>query len=159
MSSLPFSLNLAQIARWTWLRATESTNIAKFADDVAAPSRKTRRRLEAENLHGLDDEFLLDDIKRTLGHLQKNPVAHSTAKSTHHHGHRTSESAPRWRQIVRRCAAASPDCAVFRLSVFRTYRRNSPLNIVSLAWQRAPQDLHVELPATWSGFSGQREAR
>jgi hypothetical protein len=30
--------------------------------------------------------MLLDDISRALGHLQKNPVAHSTAKATHHHG-------------------------------------------------------------------------
>ena len=39
--------------------------------------------------HGVTHDMavmLLDDIMRALGHLEKNPVAHSTAKATHHHG-------------------------------------------------------------------------
>jgi glutamate decarboxylase len=39
--------------------------------------------------HGVTHDMatmLFDDIKRALAHLEKNPVAHSTARATHHHG-------------------------------------------------------------------------
>ena len=38
--------------------------------------------------HGVTHDMvtmLFDDIKRALAHLEKNPVAHSTARATHHH--------------------------------------------------------------------------
>jgi len=39
--------------------------------------------------HGVTHDMacmLIDDIGRALSHLQKNPITHSTARSTHHHG-------------------------------------------------------------------------
>jgi glutamate decarboxylase len=38
--------------------------------------------------HGVTHDMatmLLQDIRRALEHLHKNPIAHSTARATHHH--------------------------------------------------------------------------
>jgi glutamate decarboxylase len=39
--------------------------------------------------HGVTRDMagmLFNDIARALAHLQQNPIAHSTARATHHHG-------------------------------------------------------------------------